>query len=73
MLLENKPSSQVSRRETKGSTVGDGRVHSTDRRHVVRSSHKRLGKACFVVEDPGEAKVSELHIVFAAEEDVCRL
>lgn len=54
-------------------TNGKGRGFNTHRRHVVRRSHKRLGKAGVVVEDPGETKVSELHVVLDVEEDVCGL
>ena len=38
------------------------------RGHVVRCSNKCLGKAEVVVEDPGKAKVSQLHVVTAIKE-----
>lgn len=43
---------------------------TTHRRHVVRRPHKRLGKTSVVVQDPGQAKVSQLYILFDIQEDV---
>lgn len=42
----------------------------TYRRHVVRRPNKRLCKAGVVVQNPGQAEVSELHVLLDVEEDV---
>lgn len=40
------------------------------RRHVVRCSNKCFGKTCFMMENPGQSKVTKFDIVVGVQEDI---
>ena len=42
----------------------------TNRRHVVRCSHKCFSKTEVMMEDSGKTKVPQLHIIFAIKKHI---